>query len=121
MHSPAQKGATMAEGIQLQAEPIRQILFSATGASYVPIGTALVYPARQIFLQNLTDANMMFSIDGNIDHFVIPAGGFFLSDISTNAVTPDGFFLSKGQRIFVKRIGVPTSGSIYFTTFHGVR
>jgi len=111
----------MAEGIQLQAEPLRSLGYAATGAAYVEIGTSLAYPARQFIVQNLTDADMVFSIDGTNDHFVIPAYSFFLSDVSTNTVTADGFFLMKGSKLYVKRIGVPTTGTIYFSVFNGVR
>ncbi len=112
----------MAEGIQYQAEQIRSLSYSSTGATYVPIGTALVYPARIVLVQNLTDALMMFSIDGLVDNFVLPACSSFMVDITTNRVSSlDGLFLSAGQRLYVKRVGVPTTGTIYFSSFHGVR
>ena len=111
----------MAEGQRFQAEPLRSLAFGAIGVNYAPIGLALSHPSRLMLIQNLTDATLMFSIDGLLDHFVLPANGYIVNDITANKVTDDGFFLAVGQRLYVKQIGVPTSGAVYFSVFHGQR
>ena len=111
----------MAEGQALRAEPIRSLAFSLIGASYVAVGTSIKATTRQFFIQNLTDATLMFSFDGATDHFVLPANGFWVSDVTANKVTDEGFFLPIGYQLFVKRIGVPTSGTVYFSVFNGMR
>lgn len=109
----------MSLAIRLLAEPVRSLAAASIGAAYMGIGTALVHPSRIILVQNLTDAALMFSIDGINDHFALPEGGFLLLDVSTNQTHTQGFFISQGQRFYVKEIDVPLTGSVYFSTFYG--
>lgn len=111
----------MAEGQALKAEPIRSLPFSSIGATYVAVGTPIQNTTRQFFLQNLTDATLMFSFDGVNDHFVLPANGFWLSDVTANKVNEEGFFLIINTKLFVKRVGTPSSGTVYFSVFNGMR
>lgn len=106
--------------IRFKAEPIRSLAFGAIGAAYSGIGTAVNHPIRQFLVTNLTDADLMFSLDGIDDHFVVPANGFFLNDISSNKSTSvQGWFLAEGTRIYVKDIGASTSGAVYLSVFYG--
>lgn len=107
----------MAATLELRADPIRSIAFGSILVGYSPIGTALDRPMRIINVQNTTNAILMFSFDGVNDHFVLPANSFILLDITTNDVDTSGFFISKGTLVQVKQIGVPTSGTVYLTTF----
>lgn len=109
----------MSETIRFNAEPIRSLAYTSTSGAYAQVGTALKYPAHQFLVQNLTDATMMFSLDGTNDHFVLPAYGFFTNDITTNRTgSNDGWYLAANARIYVKRVGVPTTGTIYLSVFH---
>lgn len=105
--------------IRFAAEALRSIAFGSISASYMGIGTALANPARQLFLQNLTDATLMFSFDGVNDHFPLPASGFLLLDLTANKTIQQGWFLAEGQRLYVKELGTPTTGSVYFSVFYG--
>jgi len=105
--------------IRMRAEPLRSLAFGSILGSYVQIGTPLNHGASQILVQNLTDSLMGFSFDGIVDHFVLPAGGFFLSDIASNKALGQGLFLPKGDGIWVKFIVAPAAGSIYFSSFYG--
>lgn len=105
--------------IRYRAEPVRTAAFGAIVAGYTGVGTAVSHPVRQFLLQNLTDATVMFSFDGVNDHFPLPANGFFLSDITSNAAVSMGFFLAEGDRLYVKEVGVPTIGNVYFSAFYG--
>ena len=109
----------MSLAIRMLAEPIRSLAAASIGAAYMGIGTALEYPSRIIYISNLTDATLMFSIDGVKDHVALPDGGFLLLDVATNQTHTQGFFMSVGQRLYVKEIGTPTTGSVYFSTFYG--
>lgn len=109
----------MSLGIRLRFEPVRSLAFGSIGAAYMGIGTALDHPARQIFIQNLTDETLMFSFNGVDDHFPLPSNGFFLDDITSNKTQNTGFFLAEGERLYVKEVGTPTSGSVYFTVIYG--
>lgn len=104
--------------IRFRAEPVRSIAAASIGAAYMGVGTAINHPASQIFIQNLTDANLMFSLDGINDHFPLPINGFLLDDIVSNKSIGQGLFLAEGDRLYVKEIGVPTTGSVYFTVFY---
>ena len=75
----------MGQAVRLQAETLRSLAFGSIGASYTAIGTATAMPAHIIKVDNLTDAVLLFSIDGTNDHFVLPANGFILLDITTRS------------------------------------
>ena len=109
----------MSLAIRLRFEPVRTLAAASVGAAYMGVGTGIDNPARQFFIQNLTDATLMFSFNGVDDHFPLPANGFFLSDITSNKNVSQGFYLAEGERLYVKEIGNPTTGSVYFTVMYG--
>ncbi|MDX1532863.1 MAG: hypothetical protein R3230_01500 [Nitrosopumilaceae archaeon] len=109
----------MAYGKRLLFEDLRSIAFGATGAAYVAVGSALAHPIRAFKIDNFMDADMMFSIDGVNDHFVLHASSSWIQDISMNAPMNSPFFMAQGDILYVKRIGVPASGSVYFSVLYG--
>ena len=109
----------MAYSIALRADPVRTLAFGGIGASYAPIGTQLTKGGRQFFVQNLTDATLMFSFDGVNDHFPLLSNTYFVFDVTTNKVTNDGWFIEKNTIMNVKEIGTPTTGSVYLSVFYG--
>jgi hypothetical protein len=110
----------MNASIRLLAEPVRTLAFGSIVAGYTGIGTGLTNPCRIVFIQNLTDSLLMFSMDGVDDHFPLPSNGYMILDVTGNSNTNlQGFYISRGQRFYVKQIGVPTSGSVYVSAFYG--
>ena len=105
--------------VRMGFEPIRSLGFASIGAAYMGVGTSLANPARMIFVTNSTNAELMFSFDGTTDHFALPASGFLLLDISANKTVSSGFFLAQGDRLYVKEIGNPSSGNVYFSVIYG--
>lgn len=105
--------------IRMRAETLRSLGFASISGTYARIGTSLIHPARQILVQNLTDETVVFSFDGVNDHFVLPASGFFLSDITSNKSIAQGWFMAEGDALYVKEVGNPTTGSVYFSVFYG--
>lgn len=106
--------------IRLLAEPLRTLAFGAIGPVYMGIGTALDNPCRILNIQNQTDVSILFSLDGVDDHFLLPANGFILLDVSSNEVHNGGWFISQGQRFYAKSNGfLPTSGAVYLSAFYG--
>lgn len=104
----------------LAFEPQRTLAFGSIGGTYMGVGTVVSNPLRQFFIQNLTDATLQFSFNGIDDHFPLPANGFFLDDITTNkTANTNGFFLPEHSRLYVKQLGVPTTGAVYFTVIYG--
>jgi hypothetical protein len=103
-------------------ETVRSAAFGVIGNVYMGVGTALTRPIRMIVIQNMTDANLMFSFDGVNDHLPIPAHGYLVLDVTNNKTIAQGFFVAKGQRLYVKRLtalDVPTVGAAYLSTFYG--
>jgi len=100
-------------------EEVRTLAFGSIVAGYTAIGTPLENPARIFFLQNLTDETLMFSFDGVTDHLPLSLGGYILIDVTANKALSSGFYIAKGKQIYVKRVGVPTSGAVYLSVFYG--
>ena len=109
----------MSLAIRMRPEAIRSLAFGSIAAGYMGVGTAITHPARIIVIQNFTDAILLFSFDGIDDHFVFPSNGQLVLDISSNKTIETGFFLAEGDRLYVKRSGVPSSGSVYFSVLYG--
>ena len=105
--------------VRMLAEPIRTLASGSISGAYMGIGTPLVYPSRLLFIQNLTDAQLMFSVDGVNDHFTLPAASNFVFDITTNQQHESGIYFSVGTRFYVKEVGAPSTGSVYVSTFYG--
>ena len=105
--------------IAFRADPVRVKAAGSISSSYSQVGTSLNNGARQLLVQNLTDATLMFSFDGVNDHFPLLANSYIIIDVTTNKVTNDGWFITKNTRMNVKRIGTPTTGSVYISVFFG--
>jgi hypothetical protein len=109
----------MSLSIRFLPETCRSLAFGSVGASYIGIGTSFTRPIRMLMVQNLTDVSLWFSFDGINDHFPLPTDGYLMLDITANKISSQGFFIAEGQRLYVKDLGIPSSGSVYVTTFYG--
>ena len=113
----------MAASVSLRAypEPIRSLGFASISGSYMGIGTGLTWPSRILMFQNATDADVFISWDGINDHQYVPSHSFTLLDLTANKLKEDGWYVTSGQRFYVKEsAGAPTVGSVYLTTFFGL-
>lgn len=106
--------------IRLMPEPVRSLDFSSISGAYMGIGTPIDHAARIVFIQNLTDATLMFSLDGVNDHFPLPASSFLLLDVTANKTVSQGFYIGEGTRFYVEELDVPSMGSVYVTVFYGI-
>ena len=109
-------------GIRFLMEPQRSIAFGAIGAVYMSIGTELEHPARMYEIHNLTDVPLQFSLDGLVDHFILPASSYKIVDIvSNNTGNTNGWYIGNGTSFYVKQIGAgaPGSGSVYLSIAYG--
>lgn len=104
---------------RLLFEPVRSLAYTSITGSYVAIGTPLLHPARQIFIQNDTDVTLMFSLDGVNNHFPLPTYGFILLDITSNKTTDSGFYIAQGTQFYVKEVGTPSLGTVYVSAMYG--
>jgi len=107
------------QAIRLVPESVRSLAFGSIGAGYTGIGTSITNPVRILHIQNLTDAELMFSYDGVNDHFPLPTNGFLLLDITANKSREQGYYLAEGTRIYVKEVGTPTTGNVYVCVYYG--
>jgi hypothetical protein len=107
------------QSIRFLAEEIRSLAFGSIGAAYAGVGTVIEHPARIIIVQNLTDEQLMFSFNGVTDHFTLPESGQLVLDITANKTREQGFYLGEGDRLYVKEVGNPTTGSVYFSVLYG--
>lgn len=105
--------------VRILPEAVRTLAAAEVVAGYTAIGTALANPSRILIFQNLTDESVMFSWNGTTDHFALAAGGQFVLDITTNSSTSGAFNASAGTTFYANRIGTPTTGSVYVSTFYG--
>lgn len=108
----------MSLAIRLYPEPLRTIAAGAIGVGYTAIGTAFDFPSRIFFIQNQTNALLLFSFDGVTDHFALPSQGFLLLDVTANKTVDVGCFILCAT-VYVKQSAVPTTGSVYLSTFYG--
>lgn len=110
----------MSLSIRLRPEPVRSLAAAVLTGVYAGVGTSVENPVRIFLLQNLTDVILMFSFDGIDDHFPLASNGYVILDVTANRTREDGFFISEGDRLYVKEIaGNATTGGVYFTTFYG--
>jgi len=101
-------------------EPMRSLAFGSIGAAYMSIGTAIDHPARLYELYNLTNADLLFSIDGVENHFPLAANSFKIVDIVSNKSSADGWYIGQGTSFYAKELlAAPTTGSVYLTIAYG--
>lgn len=106
--------------VKIAFEPIRSLAAAAVVAGYTAVGTALSNPAYHIVLENFTDEDVMFSFDGVEDHIAVPSDGAYTLDITTNKTSTAGaLYLPAGTIVYAKRIGTPTTGSVYVAVAYG--
>lgn len=106
--------------IRLLCEPVRSLAFGAITGAYMGIGIGFSNASRILYIQNLTDVTLMFSLDGINDNFPLPSNAFLLLDITTNKTLSCGCFIAENTRVYVRSItGSPSLGAVYVTTFYG--
>ena len=112
--------SNLASSIRVRYEPLRSILFSAITANYQSVGLPFANPVRILKVTNLTNKNMLISLNGVDDHDVVVANGFFLYDYSSNKANAAGLLEQpQNDRIYVKAEGsLPGSGSLYVTVVY---
>jgi hypothetical protein len=112
--------------IKLLPEPLRRTAYTtivAGAGTFVAVGSSFDNPIRLFHAQNLTDQPLIYSFDGITDHFIMPANGFQLFDVSANKTQDTGAFFQVGQQIYVRYDSVhysaPTLGAFYLSVLYG--
>ena len=109
------------QSVRVLAENLRSLAHGSIDVpgTYTGIGTSITNPARMMLIQNFTNADLMFSLDGVNDHFPMINNSHLILDIASNKTRESGFYLAEGQRLYVTQIEAPTTGSVYLTVFYG--
>ena len=116
----------MSLAIKAMFEPVRYATaaaITAAGGAWVSVGVnrPLLFPARQFWIQNLTETLLMFSFDGVNDHFPLAPDAFLLDDVCSNTSISNGFFIAKGSQLWVRSVTVnPSVSGVYFTVMYGI-
>lgn len=104
----------MTYGTRAVFNEIRSINFDSINGSYNVVGSALTDHARIVTFTNLTDAPMLFSLNGVDDQIVVNTDDYKTFNLSTNKIRDDGLFLPVGTFFYVKEVAsAPTSGKVY--------
>lgn len=110
------------QAIKLKAEALRSLAYDDLSATFAALGSPFENPARIIHLQNLTDVNVVYSLDGTTDHGIVASGGFLLLDVTANKTLDQGEFIAAGTTMYIALItgaASPTSGDVYLSVFYG--
>jgi len=99
----AQKGIVLAQ---------RSILYSAITSSYQLIGAVFAAPLVQLIIVSTLNDVVQFSWDGITPAFPITAGATIILDVKS-----DGIIVNANDGCYVKTLGTPSSGSLYFGGF----
>lgn len=97
----------------------KTLAFGSIGAAYTLIDSSFYYETRILQVYNGTDVLLQFSLDGVNDHFVLPTEGTMVLDLSANNLDGVPTMLPSKQKVYVKQIGVPSSGSVYVSSLTG--
>ncbi len=106
-------------GIRVRFQPLRTLAFGSLSGTYAGIGTSMDHPIREMILKNMTDSELYMSLDGITDQHHLSPGQVDHFDFTSNKSIGQGFFLSQGDRVYVRLAGsAPTTGTVYLTTMY---
>jgi hypothetical protein len=111
----------MTYGKRLTMSPMQSLAAASITSSYVAIGTGVVGEARILWVYNLTDATLNFSLDGVTTHFELPSSGFVILDGTANKSNTADCFWPNGLIVYVKRNGTPTAGTVNVSAVHSTQ
>ncbi len=90
----------------------RILAFGSLSGTFAALGSPLDHVTRILKLVNTTDTDVIVSFDGTTLNDYVPALGFVLYDISSNAGSDGQFSLQKGTQIYVRQVTAPTKGNV---------
>lgn len=90
----------------------RSIAAASIGASYTLVGTIFSTGVVQLFIISTLDQNVQVSLDGVADFIPIKANSQVVFDLRSDEISIPGSY-----GVYVKQIGVPTTGNLYVCGF----
>jgi hypothetical protein len=84
------------------------------------VGLPFANPVRILKVTNLTNENMLISLNGIDNHDIVPANSFFLYDYASNKANAAGLLEQpQGDRIYVAAEStLPSIGNVYVTSVY---
>lgn len=113
--------SNLVSSIRVRYEPLRSVGFGSITSMYESVGLPFANPVRILKVTNLTDKNILVSLNGLDDHDIVSANGFFLYDYSSNKANVAGLLEQpQGDRIYIKSetVSLPTLGNLYVTVVY---
>lgn len=105
--------------IKIRYETLRSLAFGGISGAYAAVGTAFANPVRMLKLTNGTDADMFVSFDGSNNMDIVPARTSQIYDYGSNKADTGGVLdQSLGDRVYIKQVSAPTSGTFYVTVIY---
>jgi len=102
----------------LQYDTIRS-LDTSTASSYASLGSELTYPTCIVKIINVSNKDLIISVDGTNDVDYVPAGSFVLYDITTNAVDNNILFIPANRQYYAKTSdGAAGTGKVYLISLY---
>ena len=103
---------------------IRSLSYSEIGTSYTQLGAPLDYPPRIIKVKNLTDADLLFTMNPPDAQFIVPSNAGEVIDVTSNTFNTNmtGIFAFPiGTTFYVKQVNyaVPGKGGVYVEVIYG--
>lgn len=86
---------------RLQYETLRSAN-TASASAYLVLGTPLDHAASLVKMVNLSNKDLLVSIDGSTNVDICPSGGFWLYDITANKTHTNHVFCDQGRQYHVK-------------------
>jgi len=107
------------EGIKLVFDDIQQSQFTSitSSSTWTLLGT-FENPCKILLVQNFTDVTLSFSTTGINPKFELPTDGFLLLDGGANKGVRDTASFPEKLNIYVRRVGIPTTGYVNLSTIH---
>lgn len=100
--------------IVVRFDTLRSIASSSINGTYQQVGDAFAHPMRLVKFVNNTNQDVTISFDGINDNDIIPANGFALYDLTSNA------YVDLGRFVFQNRTPVLVKGTAGTGTFYVV-
>jgi hypothetical protein len=87
---------------------------TASASTFLVLGGPLLHPTSLIKMVNLSNKDLLVSIDGSTSVDVCPSGGFWLYDITTNSPHTNHIFCDEGRQYYVETTdGAAGVGLVY--------
>ena len=99
--------------------PRGSVSSAALTGTYQVLGSPLTDAASIVKIVNTGTTDVDISIDGTTDHDIVPAGGFFLYDVTSDSPGNTPEFMPDGTRFFVK--GTAGTGTIYLVYLYPIQ